>query len=100
MVDVIELPDSVNFTEDLAVYLQGPGNGRTVDLGGRHVRPRGGYKKEYGYSWHEHPRAHWHLPFLSAGTGIKNGTVSLSPRVMLINEGPGMRVTDVQVLGA
>lgn len=94
------LPESVLTLEALAVYCQGPGKGRKIDLGGRHLRTSGGYETEFGFVWHEHPYPHWHLPLLSSNMGLRNGELLLCPRVMLVSRGTNMEFQNLRIFGA
>ena len=93
------LPDSILCVEQFAVYCQGIGKGKCIDLGNRNLMAKGGYAREYGFVWHEHPQPHWHLPFLSDNTKIRNGELTLSPRTMLVNFGKGMGMSNVRIHG-
>jgi hypothetical protein len=99
--DAIIVPKSVQNTEDLTLWLSQQGRGKAVDLQGRTLWPKGGYEKVvYGLEWHEHPHAHWYLPFLPSNTKICNGHVIVSDRIALICEGPGIVLENMTLEGA
>lgn len=97
----VRVPDRLHNTEDFAVWLRKHAAGRTVDLGGRTLRPKGGYEKStHGLEWHEHPHPHWYLPFMPANTTLRNGSIVANARIALICQGKNHMLEDVHFEGA
>ena len=96
----IPVPYTLTNTEDLCLWLNTEGRGKSVDLQGRTLRPKGGYEKDvYGLDWHEHPHAHWYLPILPRHTKIINGEIIVSERIALICEGTGIAIENMRFDG-
>jgi hypothetical protein len=98
--ETVALPRAVTNTEELALWLNREGRGKRTDLQGRQMRPKGGYEKDvYGLEWHEHPHAHWYLPFVPGHTQICNGSVFANDRIALICEGPQIAFDNITFEG-